>query len=87
MVDSVAMPTRGPVIDVAPTPWAFKAMASKAIDTCSRWPAACPFPLGGGGGDGVGQTRQFIGGVAHGGDHHNRRAPPHGSVRCDQPPP
>ena len=32
-------------------------------------------PLGGGGGDGVGQTRQFIGGVAHGGDHHNHVVP------------
>ena len=31
--------------------------------------------LGGGRGDGVGQTRQFIGGVAHGGDHHDYVVP------------
>ena len=29
------MPTWGPVIETAGTPWAWRAMASRAIDTCS----------------------------------------------------
>jgi hypothetical protein len=33
--DSVTIPTWGPVIDTAATPWAWRAIASRAIDTCS----------------------------------------------------